>query len=304
VRTVYLGSSDFAVEVLKALAASSHRPALVVAPPDRPKGRGRRLGAPPTALAARELGVDLFQTPSVNDPESVTAIEASAPEAVCICQFGQLIKEPLLSSYLMLNVHPSLLPRWRGAAPIERALMAGDRETGVTIFRVEVGLDSGPIALAAAEPIHPDDTAGTISARLAVLGGRLLVEALDRAEAGTLELIEQDEGASTYASKIAPDERLLDPHRPAAELERIVRALTPAVGAYVALPRGERLGVSAARALDETLAPGALRASDGRVLMGCAQGVLELLDVRPPGGRTMPAADFLRGHRLPERVET
>jgi methionyl-tRNA formyltransferase len=304
VRTVYLGSSDFAVEVLKALAASSHRPALVVAPPDRPRGRGRRLGAPPAALAARDLGLELLQTATVNDQASFAAIEASAPEAVCVCEFGQLIKEPLLSSYLMLNVHPSLLPRWRGAAPIERALMAGDSETGVTIFRIEAGLDSGPIALAAAEPIHPRDTAGTVSARLAVLGATLLVEALDRAEAGTLELTEQDDEASTYAGKIAPEERRIDPTRPAAELERVVRALTPAVGAYVALPGGERLGVSAARAVEETVVEGELRASGGRVLVGCAEGALALLEVRPPGGRTMTAAEYLRGHRLPERVET
>ena len=303
-RTVYLGSSDFAVEVLKALAASPHRPTLVVTPPDRPKGRGRRLGPPPTAVAARELGIELLQTANVNDSDSLAAIEASAPEVICICEFGQLIKEPLLSKYLMLNVHPSLLPRWRGAAPIERALMAGDSETGVSIFRIEAGLDSGPVALAGAEPIQPGDTAGTIRARLAALSGTLLVEALDRVEAGTLELREQDEDGATYASKIVPEERRLDPKRPAAELERIVRALTPAVGSYIALPGGERLGVGAARAVEETVGQGELRASDGRVLVGCAEGALELLEVRPPGGRTMAAADYLRGHRLPERVQT
>jgi methionyl-tRNA formyltransferase len=182
--------------------------------------------------------------------------------------------------------------------------MAGDRETGVTIFRITAGLDSGPVALAAAEPIHPGDTAGTLSARLAVLGGALLVEALDRAEGGTLELIEQDEDASTYASKIVADERRLDPQRSAAELERVVRALTPAVGAYIAFPGGERLGVCAARAVEETVTPGELRATDRRVLVGCGEGALELLEVRPPGGRAMPAADYLRGHRLPERVES
>jgi methionyl-tRNA formyltransferase len=304
VRTVYLGSSGFAVEILKALAASPHRPGLVVTPPDRPRGRGRRVGPPPAALAARELGIELLQTANVNDQDSLAAIQTSAPEVICVCEFGQLIKEPLLSSYLMLNVHPSLLPRWRGAAPIERALMAGDRETGVTIFRITAGLDSGPVALAAAEPIHPGDTAGTLSARLAVLGGALLVEALDRAEGGTLELIEQDEDASTYASKIVADERRLDPQRSAAELERVVRALTPAVGAYIAFPGGERLGVCAARAVEETVTPGELRATDRRVLVGCGEGALELLEVRPPGGRAMPAADYLRGHRLPERVES
>ena len=149
----------------------------------------------------------------------------------------------------MLNVHPSLLPRWRGAAPIERALMAGDTVTGVTIFQITAGLDSGPIALLRHEPIRPDDTAGTLAARLAPLGAHLLVEALDGHEAGALELTEQPEEGVTYADKIDPAERRLDPGRPAEELERVVRALTPAIGAYLELEGGERLGVSAARAV-------------------------------------------------------
>ena len=146
-RTVYLGSSDFAVEVLKALAASPHAPELVVTPPDRPKGRGRRTAPPPAASAALELGIPLLQAERVNDDEPLAAIEGASPEAIAVCEFGQLIREPLLSRYLMLNVHPSLLPRWRGAAPIERALMAGDDSTGVTIFKLTEGLDSGPMAL-------------------------------------------------------------------------------------------------------------------------------------------------------------
>ena len=135
-RTVYLGSSVFAVTVLAALAESPHRPVLAVSPPDRPKGRGRKVGPPPVARAARDLGIELYQTADVNDEESLERIAAARPEAVCVCEFGQLIKEPLLSSYLILNVHPSLLPRWRGAAPIERTIMAGDETTGVTIFAI------------------------------------------------------------------------------------------------------------------------------------------------------------------------
>jgi methionyl-tRNA formyltransferase len=303
VRTAYLGSSDFAVEILKALAASRHRPALVVTPPDRPKGRGRKIGPPPAAVGARELRLELLQTPNVNDEDSLAAIEAREPEALCVCEFGQLIKDPLLSRYTILNVHPSVLPRWRGAAPIERALMAGDSETGVTIFRIEAGLDSGPVALTAREPIQPGDTAGTLSARLAVLGGTLLVEALDRAEAGALDLVPQEEEAATYADKITPEERRLDPRRAAIDLDRVVRALTPAVGAYIVLPGGERLAVSAARVADVELAPGELRAEDGRLMLGCSDEALELLEVRPPGRRTMSAAEYLRGYGVPERVE-
>jgi methionyl-tRNA formyltransferase len=302
-RTVYMGSSQFAVEVLKALAASPHRPALVVTPPDRPRGRGRRLGAPPAADAARELGIELLQAASVNEPEAFAAIEAVAPEAVCVAEFGQLIKEPLLSRYLILNVHPSLLPRWRGAAPIERALMAGDGETGVTIFEIEAGLDSGPIALAEREQIQPDDTAGTLSARLAKVGGTLLVQALERAESGTLELTPQQEDGVTYADKIDPAERRLDLSRPAAEVERRLRALTPQVGAFLALPEGERLGVGSARAVDEPLESGQISRDGERLLVGCAEGALELLEVQPPGKRPMAVAAYLRGHRLPERAE-
>jgi methionyl-tRNA formyltransferase len=301
-RTAFLGSSAFAVVVLEALLDSPHRPSLVVTPPDRPKGRGRKLASPPAAQAARELGVELLQTASVNGEEELAVIARHAPEVICVCEFGQLIREPLLSQYPLLNVHPSLLPRWRGAAPIERALMAGDPETGVTIFAIGEGLDSGAIALSAPEPVLPDDTAGTLSARLAPLGASLLVEALDRAQEGALELVEQTDDGATYAHKIEAEERQLDPDRPAMELERVVRALTPHIGAYLALPGGERLGVSAAKA-NPSGAPDQpdrdeLCAAGGRLLLGCSEGVLELTEVQPPGKRPMPAADYIRGHSL------
>jgi methionyl-tRNA formyltransferase len=303
-RTVYLGTSAFAVRVLKALAGSAHRPELVVTPPDRPKGRGRKLSAPPAALAARELDLPLLQAPSVNQEDALAAIEQAAPEAVCVCEFGQLIKEPLLSLYLILNVHPSLLPRWRGAAPIERALMAGDQVSGVTIFKITAGLDCGPIAVATSEPIRSEDTAGTLSVRLAHLGGRLLVEALDRAEAGDLQLLEQSDEGATYADKIEAGEGRLDPGRPAVEVERVVRALNPHVGTYLVLAGGERLGVETVRVATASLEPSEIRASGDRILVGCAEGALELVEVKPPGKRAMTAADYLRGHRLPARVES
>ena len=301
-RTVYLGTSDFAVEVLEALAASPHAPALVVTPPDRPKGRGRRTSPPPAARAARALGLPLHQAASVNDPPARAAIDEARPQAIAVCQFGQLVKEPLLSSHLMLNVHPSLLPRWRGAAPIERALMAGDERTGVTIFKLTEGFDSGPVALMEGMAVGPGDTRGTLGARLAELGAALLIEALDRAERGSLELREQPSEGVSYAEKIAPGERRLDPSRPAAELERAVRALTPGVGAYVELASGERLGVERARTVDAGPPPGELTATGGRLVVGCSAGALELETVKPAGGRAMPAADYLRGHTPATRV--
>jgi methionyl-tRNA formyltransferase len=302
VRTVYLGTSGFAVEVLKALAASSHAPALVVTPPDRPRGRGRRTASPPAADAARELGLPLLQTTSVNDPAAQAAVEEIQPGAIAVCQFGQLVKEPLLSRHLMLNVHPSLLPRWRGAAPIERALMAGDERTGVTIFKLTEGLDSGPMALWREVWIEPGDTRGTLGGRLAELGAALLIEALDRAERGSLELTEQPSTGETYAEKIAPADRRLDPGRPAEQLARVVRALTPGVGAYVELEGGERLGVESARAVDSGPEAGQVSAAEGRLLVGCDPGALELEVVKPAGGRAMPAADYLRGHTPAGRV--
>jgi methionyl-tRNA formyltransferase len=294
VRTVFLGTSEFAAAVLDALAASLHRPALVVTRPDRPRGRGRRLASPPVAQAARRLEIDVDQPTSVNDPEARARIAAAAPEIVCVCAFGALIKEPLLSEYELLNVHPSLLPRWRGAAPIERAMIAGDECTGVSIMRVTAGLDSGPVCAQVTEPILQDDTYGTLAERLEVVGGRLLIEALDRRP----ECAEQDEARVTYADKLTADDRLLDPHRPAVELERVVRALSPHVGAAVQLSDGTRLGVLEARALDGAgPARGEVSLSGSVPVLGCAVGALELLVVQPPGRRAMPGADYLRGRR-------
>ena len=301
-RTVFLGSSGFAVVVLSALATSPHAPVLAVTPPDRPKGRGRKMASPPVALAARDLDIPVLQAESVNSPAAVAAIEEVAPEGIGVCEFGQLIREPLLSHELMLNVHPSLLPRWRGAAPIERALMAGDAGTGVTIFKLTEGLDSGPMATQRAEPIHPGDTRGTLAPRLARLGGELLIESFDAAAAGALELTGQPEEGVTYAEKIAASERRLDPGRPAAELERVVRALNPGIGAFLELEGAERLGIEAARAVPESPEPGEVRVAAGRLLVGCADGALELDTVKPAGGRSMSAADYLRGHTPPARV--
>jgi methionyl-tRNA formyltransferase len=300
VRTVYLGTSEFAAVVLRRLAASPHRPALVVTPPDRPRGRGRKTLPPPAADAARELGIELLQAEDVNAEPTLERIRAASPEAIAVCAFGQLIREPLLSEFQMLNVHPSLLPRWRGAAPIERAIMAGDERTGVCVMRVSAGLDSGPVALCEEVPIAPEDDFEALSARLAALGGELLVRALDLEADGRLELVEQGEEGVTYAEKIDPAERRLDPGRPAAELAAAVRALTPHVGAYLELADGERLGVRRARAVDVGVRSGEVKAEWGALLLGCGRGTLRLEVVQPPGGRAMAVDSYLRGHPLPK----
>jgi methionyl-tRNA formyltransferase len=298
VRTVYLGTSAFAAAVLDRLADSAHRPALVVTRPDRPKGRGRQLQPPQVAIRARELGLEVIQPERLHEAEPLAAIAGVTPDALCVCAYGVLIKEPLLSAYEMLNVHPSLLPRWRGAAPVERAMMAGDEQTGVSIMRLTAGLDSGPVCLQEPEPIAADDDYGTLAGRLERLGGELLVRALDERP----PFVEQDEANVTYAHKIEAADRALDPALPATELERTVRALRPHIGARVALPGGDFLGVIAARvAPDSGVEAGRVRAEGGRLLLGTADGTLELTEIRPPGGRPMAAGDWLRG-RPDERL--
>ncbi len=318
--TVFLGTSGFAAAILERLARSpTHRPALVITRPDRPSGRGRRVASPPVADTARALGIPVEQPQSVNDPRGRELI-ASAGRAdpavggdgagastgdrqtVVVCAFGALIKEPLLSEHDILNVHPSLLPRWRGAAPIERAIMAGDAETGVSIMRLTAGLDSGPVYLEEAEPIHPDDTYGTLADRLQSLGGRLLLRTLEESPTPR----EQPQEGVTYAEKIGPEDRRLDPTLPAVALERTVRALQPHIGARLPLADGETLGVQRAQVLsaaDPDAGDGApgLQAHGERLLLRCTPGTLELLTVQPAGGRAMDASAYLRGHGPPGR---
>ena len=318
--TVFVGTSQFAAAILEHLARSdAHRPVLVVTRPDRPRGRGRRPAAPPVAERATELGLALYQPPSVNDPEArevIAGAGGSSPDrdetTIVVCAFGAIIKEPLLSEHTILNVHPSLLPRWRGAAPVERAIMAGDAQTGISIMRLTAGLDSGPVCLTATEPITDSDTYGTLSGRLQELGGGLILRALDEAP----PFIDQPEEGVTYAEKIDAADRLLDPGAPARELERTVRALHPHIGARVELPDGSLLGVQRAALLPpagdagetglavQASAPGGtagITALGERLLLACTPGVLELLVVQPPGGRPMDASAYLRGHELPGR---
>jgi methionyl-tRNA formyltransferase len=274
VRTVYLGTSWFAADVLRRLVAAGRAPSLVVTRPDRPAGRGRRLTAPPVADAAAELGLPLLQ-PDALDDAAVDRIAAVEPDALIVCAYGAIVREPLLSAYPILNVHPSLLPRWRGAAPVERAIMAGDAETGVSIMELVAELDAGPVQLQERIPIGPDDTYGDVAARLLELGAELLVRALDALAAGTLHATPQPEEGITYAEKIAAADRDLDPTAPPRVQHDHVRALAPHIGARTTLEDGTVLGVRRTRIAED--------------------GSLELLEVQPPGKGPMAYADYLRG---------
>jgi methionyl-tRNA formyltransferase len=299
----FLGTSDFAATVLRRLAGSDHRPKLVVTLPDRKRGRGRRLQPSPVADAAEELGIEVLKSGNVNADEDRNRILAAGGEWASICAFGQIIKEPLLSELPMLNVHPSLLPRWRGAAPIERSIMAGDQETGVCVMKLVAGLDSGPVALRRTTAIGVEENFEQLSDRLAELGGEMLVEALGLAGSGRIEWTEQTEEGLTYAEKIEAAERRIEPKMVVCRVNDLVRALTPHIGAYIQLEGDERLGVRKATPAGEGVLPGlgagAFAEEEGRLFFGCSDGALELLTVQPAGGKPMDADSYLRGRGLP-----
>lgn len=287
--------------MLERLAGSAHRPAFAVTLPDRRQGRGRKVTPSPVALKAEELGIEVFKSGDVNEPEAREKLLSTGSSWGSICAFGQLVKDPLLTELPMLNVHPSLLPRWRGAAPIERAIMAGDEVTGVAVMRLVAGLDSGPVAMVEKTAIEPADDFGTLSGRLAGIGGDLLVRALDAAETDSIEWSEQGEDEVTYAEKITSGDRRLDPGGRAAELRNRVRALSPHIGAYLALEGDDRLGVREVTVLDRpSWGPGSVIGEDGELLMACGDRTLRLDVVQPPGKNSMDGGSYLRGHGLPD----
>lgn len=265
-RIAVVATAPFGADVLERLAGR-HVVSCLVTRPDAPRGRGRRVGAPPAKSVAERLGVRVLQ------PERIEpGLDLGAPTAV-VCAYGLLVPVPVLSERRWLNVHPSLLPRWRGAAPVERAIMAGDAETGVTIHETVAELDAGPVAAQEAFPIGPDDDAGTVYARAAEVAARLLDRVLT--DPGSVFVAQATEGVS-YADKIAPADRELDLTLPAVSLVRRVRALSPHIGARAVL---EGRGVTVWRA---------------RV---GADGSFEPLEVQPDGGRRMEWSAWLRGLR-------
>ena len=294
-RVAFAGSPTPAVGPLRALAASHHEVGLVITQPDKGRGRSRRPSPTPVAQAAEELGIPVLRPPTINDPEAIARVEEAGVELLAVVAFGQILRDGVLSRWPCVNVHFSLLPAYRGAAPVERAIMDGVPETGVTIMRMEAGLDTGPVYAARAVPVTGEDDGGSLTARLSDLGGPLLVEVIDEIAAGRAAPVPQPEEGVSLAPKIGPDDRPLDFSRPAVELERRVRALSPHIGATCPVG-GETFKIWAARARDED-APAGLSVQDGRLVAGCGRGSLEILELQPPGRARMDAGAFLRGWR-------
>ncbi len=299
-KVVFMGTAEFAVPSLQALVRSAtHTVVGVVTQPDRSAGRGRQVAESPVKWFAAQDGLPVIQPQKLKEPEAMAQLTAWAPEVIVVAAFGQILKPAVLDLPLHggLNVHASLLPRYRGAAPIAAAILAGDDETGVTIMRMDAGLDTGPLLARRAEPIGPDDTARTLSERLAHLGAALLVEVLPDYVAGKLAAQPQDDAHATYAPQLKKEDGHLNFSRPAVEVERRVRAFTPWPGAF-ALWEGQPLKILRAAVLEAAASePGRVLLTDRGPVIGCDPGGLLLLEVQPAGKKAMPAADFARGAR-------
>ena len=295
-RLVFMGTADFAVPALERLAASRHELPCVYTQPPRPGGRGHKARRTPVHDAAERLGLEV-RTPKTLKDEAVQAeLRALEADVGVVAAYGLLLPQPVLDAPRLgcLNLHGSILPRWRGAAPVERAIEAGDAETGVMIFQMEKGLDTGPVFAAARAPIDADTTGPDLRGRLAWLAADLLLPLLDELEAGRAVATPQPEVGATYAAKIDKSEYALDFSAPAAVLERRVRAFNP--NAWLPLD-GERLRVVAAEVVDAAGAPGEVL--DDRLTIACGEGALRPTQVQPAGRRVMATADFLRGRAVP-----
>ncbi len=295
-RLIFMGTPDFAVPALDALVDAGHAVAAVYTQPPRPAGRGQRARPGPVASRAAALGLPVRTPPTLRDPAEHAAFAAFGAEAAIVVAYGLILPPAILAlpARGCLKIHASLLPRWRGAAPIQRAVLAGDEETGVTIMAMEAGLDTGPILLREVVPIGPADTAGDMHDRLATLGARLIVEALARID--TLHPEPQPEAGATYAAKIDKAEARVDWTRPAAEVDRLIRGLSPSPGAWC-LIGGERVKLLRSVLSDGTGTPGV--ALDDRIEVACGAGAVRLAVLQRAGRAAQPAADFLRGRAVP-----
>jgi methionyl-tRNA formyltransferase len=297
-RLVFGGTPDVAIPSLDAVADSRHELLAVVTRPDAPSGRGKRLTASPLAQRAADLAIEVLKPQRPRDEEFVNILSELAPDCCPVVAYGALLPQRVLDipRHGWINLHFSLLPAWRGAAPVQHAILAGDQITGATTFQIVLELDAGPIFATVTEPIRPDDTAGDLLQRLSLSGARLLVDTLDGIEDGTLTPIPQPETDAqvSYASKIKVEDARIDWTQPAEVVDRLVRACTPAPGAWTTF-RGERFKINSARISDSFLPPGRLEISKRSVQVGTASQALDLDEVQAQGKRPMAAADWARG---------
>jgi len=298
-RIVFMGTPEFAVPALEMLVASHHDVVCAYCQPPRRAGRGRKERASPVEAVARREGIEVRTPASLKSESDQAAFAGLKADAAVVAAYGLLLPPAILEAPRLgcLNIHPSLLPRWRGAAPIPRAILAGDAETGVAIMKMDEGLDTGPVVLSRRVSIGPDRNAGELGAELAALGARLMLEALDGLDSGTLVPVPQSKDGVTYASKLQSGEERLDWREDAAALARRVRAFAPRPGTWFELD-GERIRVLAAKAdmNPQAALPGTVL--DGGLLIACGAGALRLLVVQRAGREAMPVDAFLRGRKV------
>ena len=301
-RVVFAGTPETALPSLEALVASRHEVAAVLTRPDAPSGRGRTLRPSPIAEAAAEHGIEVLTPAKPSDPEFMARLREIAPDCVPIVAYGALIRREALDipQFGWINLHFSVLPAWRGAAPVQRAIMAGDEVTGATVFSLVEELDAGPVLGSITERIREDDTSAELLARLADWGSKLLVDVVDHIEDGDIAAVPQPEDNISYAHKLTTDDARIDWNRPAFAIDRHIRGCTPAPGAWTLLA-DERVKIGpAAIADDRTLVPGQLSIGKQEVRVGTTTTDLVLGDVQAFGKKRMPAADWARGTSFPD----
>jgi methionyl-tRNA formyltransferase len=298
-KIVFMGTPQFAVQPLRALAGAGHEIAGVVTRIDKPAGRGRVLAAPAAKIAAQEMGIPVYQPRRVRDPEFLATLKGLHPEAIVVAAYGQILPKDVLAlpRFGCINIHASLLPSYRGAAPINWAIIRGDEETGVTIMQMDEGMDTGAVLMKESIPIDPNDTAGTLTGKLSALGARLITRAMPLIAEGKLVPATQDSSQATLAPLLKKEDGFIDWKLAAAEIHNRVRGLTPWPGAFGNVD-GKIVKIIESQVSSGSGEPGKLYQEDNNTLtVGAGSGQLRILTIQPEGKKPMTAAEFLRGHR-------